>query len=165
MIFGIVGLIVVFCVEKLECSGLCFDYGLVLVIGVSGGVGSIVVELLVKFGYIVVVVIGKLEQVEFFNCLGVKQIFDCVIVVDGVDKLLFKEQWVGVVDIVGGDIFFNVVKLLQYGGSVVCCGLIVGVGFKVLVLLFILCGVNLFGVDLVELLLVVKVFMWDKLLL
>ena len=52
---------------------------------------------------------------------------------------------------------------LQYGGSVACCGLTAGAGFKASVLPFILRGVNLLGVDSVELPLVVKASMWDKL--
>lgn len=37
------------------------DKGEILVIGVNGGVGMIVIVILVKFGYIVVVFIGRLE--------------------------------------------------------------------------------------------------------
>ena len=94
---------------------------------------------------------------------GAKQILDRATVADGVDKPLLKEQWAGAVDTVGGDILFNVVKSLQYGGSVACCGLTAGAGFKASVLPFILRGVNLLGVDSVELPLVVKASMWDKL--
>ena len=88
---------------------------------------------------------------------------DRATVADGVDKPLLREQWAGAVDTVGGDILFNVVKSLQYGGSVACCGLTAGAGFKASVLPFILRGVNLLGVDSVELPLVVKASMWDKL--
>lgn len=103
------------------------------------------------------------QQAEFLNRLGAKQILDRATVADGVDKPLLKEQWAGAVDTVGGDILFNVVKSLQYGGSVACCGLTAGAGFKASVLPFILRGVNLLGVDSVELPLVVKASMWDKL--
>ena len=44
-----------------------------------------------------------------------------------------------------------------------CCGLTAGVNFQASVLPFILRGVNLLGVDSVELPLVVKASMWDKL--
>jgi acrylyl-CoA reductase (NADPH) len=46
---------------------------------------------------------------------------------------------------------------------VACCGLTAGVAFNANVLPFILRGVNLLGVDSVELPLVVKASMWDKL--
>jgi alcohol dehydrogenase len=81
----------------------------------------------------------------------------------GTDKALLKPQWAGVVDTVGGDILFNAVKSLQYGGSAACCGLTAGIDFKASVLPFILRGVNLLGVDSVELPLVNKASMWDKL--
>lgn len=45
-----------------------------LVTGASGGVGSIAVELLAKLGYTVAAATGKLEQAEFLNRLGAKQI-------------------------------------------------------------------------------------------
>ncbi len=163
MILGTAGLTAALCVEKLERSGLRPDHGSVLVTGASGGVGSIAVELLAKLGYTVAAATGKLEQAEFLNRLGAKQILDRATVADGVDKPLLKEQWAGAVDTVGGDILFNVVKSLQYGGSVACCGLTAGAGFKASVLPFILRGVNLLGVDSVELPLVVKASMWDKL--
>jgi len=56
-----------------------------------------------------------------------------------------------------------VLKATRYGGSVACCGLTAGVDFQASVLPFILRGVNLLGVDSVELPLVVKASMWDKL--
>ena len=82
---------------------------------------------------------------------------------DGVGKPLLDQQWAGAVDTVGGEILFNVVMSLRYGASVACCGLTAGMGFKGNVAPFILRGVNLLGVDSVELPLVVKASMWDKL--
>jgi alcohol dehydrogenase len=79
------------------------------------------------------------------------------------DRAMLKERWAGAVDTVGGEILFNVVKSLRHSGSVACCGLTAGVGFQGSVLPFILRGVNLLGVDSVELPLVVKASMWDKL--
>jgi alcohol dehydrogenase len=76
---------------------------------------------------------------------------------------MLKEQWAGAVDTVGGDILFNVVKSLRRGASVACCGLTAGTHFQANVLPFILRGVNLLGVDSVEIPLVVKASMWDKL--
>ncbi|MCS9086615.1 YhdH/YhfP family quinone oxidoreductase, partial [Pseudomonas aeruginosa] len=92
MILGTAGLTAALCVEKLERSGLRPDHGSVLVTGASGGVGSIAVELLAKLGYTVAAATGKLEQAEFLNRLGAKQILDRATVADGVDKPLLKEQ-------------------------------------------------------------------------
>ncbi|MOA26368.1 putative quinone oxidoreductase YhfP [compost metagenome] len=106
---------------------------------------------------------GKPEQAELLRRLGAQQIVDRAAVAEGGDKLLLKEQWAGAVDTVGGDILFNVVKSLQYGGSVAACGLTAGASFKATVMPFILRGVNLLGVDSVELPLAVKAAMWERL--
>ena len=105
---------------------------------------------------------GKADQADFLTRLGT-QIVERAALQAGVDKALLKEQWGGAVDTVGGDILFNVVKSLQRGASAACCGLTAGTHFQASVLPFILRGVNLLGVDSVEIPLVVKASMWDKL--
>src|SRR5690606_18872941 len=82
---------------------------------------------------------------------------------EGTAKPLLKEQWAAAVDTVGGDILFNIVKSLRRGGSVACCGLTAGVNFQASVLPFILRGVDLLGVDSVEIPLADKASVWDKL--
>ncbi|MGE6792976.1 putative quinone oxidoreductase, YhdH/YhfP family [Pseudomonas guineae] len=163
MVLGTAGLTAALCVDKLEQSGLTTDAGRVLVTGATGGVGSVAVALLTKLGYGVAASTGKAEQAEYLKTLGAQQIVLRSELQDGADKSMLKEQWAGAVDCVGGDILFNVVKSLRYGASAACCGLTAGVGFKGSVLPFILRGVNLLGVDSVELPLVVKASMWDKL--
>jgi alcohol dehydrogenase len=106
---------------------------------------------------------GKAGQEAFLRGLGASQVVSREELQAGTAKPMLKEQWAAAVDTVGGDILFNVVKSLQYGGSVACCGLTAGVNFQASVLPFILRGVNLLGVDSVELPLVVKASMWDKL--
>ncbi len=163
MILGTAGLTAALCVDKLEQAGLEPGEAPVLVTGATGGVGSIAVMLLASLGYKVAAVTGKADQAEFLKGLGASQIVERAALQSGVEKPLLKEQWVGAVDTVGGDILFNAVKSLQRGGSVACCGLTAGVGFQASVLPFILRGVNLLGVDSVEIPLVVKASMWDKL--
>lgn len=163
MILGTAGLTAALCVDKLEQAGLEPGEAPVLVTGATGGVGSIAVMLLASLGYKVAAVTGKADQAEFLKGLGASQIVERAALQSGVEKPLLKEQWAGAVDTVGGDILFNAVKSLQRGGSVACCGLTAGVGFQASVLPFILRGVNLLGVDSVEIPLVVKASMWDKL--
>ena len=163
MVLGTAGLTAALCVDKLEQAGLTPDAGPVLVTGATGGVGSVALALLTSLGYRVSASTGKAEQGEYLKALGAQQIFLRSELQEGTDKPMLKEQWAGAVDCVGGDILFNVVKSLRYGASVACCGLTAGVAFKGSVLPFILRGVNLLGVDSVELPLVVKASMWDKL--
>ncbi|TBU84808.1 YhdH/YhfP family quinone oxidoreductase [Phytopseudomonas dryadis] len=163
MILGTAGLTAALCVDKLEQAGLTTDNGPVLVTGASGGVGSIAVALLTSLGYRVAAATGKAAQHDFLTRLGAERIVARSELQGGTDRPLLKEQWAGAVDTVGGDILFNVLKAVRYGGSVACCGLTAGVEFQASVLPFILRGVNLLGVDSVELPLVVKASMWDKL--
>lgn len=163
MMLGTAGLTAALCVAKLEQAGLSPEAGPILVTGATGGVGSIAVALLARLGYSVAASTGKAEQTDFLRRLGATQIVERAALQAGTEKPLLKEQWAGAVDTVGGDILFNVVKSLQYGASVACCGLTAGITFNASVLPFILRGVNLLGVDSVELPLVVKASMWDKL--
>jgi alcohol dehydrogenase len=163
MVLGTAGLTAALCVDKLEQSGLTPDAGVVLVTGATGGVGSVAVALLASLGYRVAASSGKAEQADYLKSLGAEQVVLRADLQAGTDKPMLKEQWAGAVDCVGGDILFNVVKSLRYGASVACCGLTAGVAFKGSVLPFILRGVNLLGVDSVELPLVVKASMWDRL--
>ncbi|MBX9764494.1 MAG: YhdH/YhfP family quinone oxidoreductase [Pseudomonadaceae bacterium] len=163
MVLGTAGLTAALCVDKLEQSGLTPDAGVVLVTGATGGVGSVAVALLASLGYRVAASTGKAEQEDYLKSLGAEQVVLRADLQAGTDKPMLKEQWAGAVDCVGGDILFNVVKSLRYGASVACCGLTAGVAFKGSVLPFILRGVNLLGVDSVELPLVVKASMWDRL--
>lgn len=163
MILGTAGLTAALCVDKLEQAGLEPGGGPVLVTGATGGVGSIAVALLARLGYTVAAVTGKADQTDFLKKLGAGQILERSVVQTGAEKPLLKEQWGGAVDTVGGDILFNIVRSLQRGASVACCGLTAGTGFQASVLPFILRGVNLLGVDSVEIPLVVKASMWDRL--
>ncbi|WP_437883402.1 YhdH/YhfP family quinone oxidoreductase [Pseudomonas sp. LRF_L74] len=164
MLLGTAGLTAALCVEKLEqVGGLAPEAGPVLVTGATGGVGSIAVALLSRLGYTVAASTGKADQETFLRQLGAQQIVPRGDLLGSAEKPVLKERWAGAVDTVGGDILFSVIKSLRYGASVACCGLTAGVAFQANVLPFILRGVNLLGVDSVELPLVVKASMWDKL--
>ncbi|MEH6566498.1 MAG: YhdH/YhfP family quinone oxidoreductase [Halopseudomonas sp.] len=163
MILGTAGLTAALCVDKLEQAGVSPDQGPVLVTGATGGVGSIAVALLSTLGYEVAAATGKALQADFLTGLGASQIVDRTALEAGKDKPMLKEQWAGAVDTVGGEILFNVVKALCYGGSVACCGLTAGGQFQGSVFPFILRNVNLMGIDSVEQPLVVKASMWDRL--
>ncbi len=163
MVLGTAGLTAALCVDKLEQAGLEPGDDPVLVTGATGGVGSIAVALLASLGYNVAAVTGKADQADFLTRLGAKQVVERGVLQAGLEKPILKEQWAGAVDTVGGEILFNVVKSLRRGASVACCGLTAGTSFQANVLPFILRGVNLLGVDSVEIPLITKASMWDKL--
>lgn len=51
MVIGMVGYMVMLCVLVLEWYGIRLVDGEILVIGVNGGVGSVVIVVFVKLGY------------------------------------------------------------------------------------------------------------------
>lgn len=163
MVLGTAGLTAALCVDKLINAGVTPQNGPVLVTGATGGVGSIAVMLLAKLGYQVTAATGKAEQTDFLRELGATEVVARAELLEGMDKPLLRPKWAGIVDTVGGDLLFNTVKALQPSGSAACCGLTAGTEFKGSVLPFILRGVNLLGVDSVELPLAAKAAMWEKL--
>lgn len=163
MVLGTAGLTAALCIDKLQRAGVAPDTGPVLVTGSTGGVGTVAVALLTKLGYSVTASTGKAWQSDFLKALGATEVILRTQLQQGSERPMLKEQWAGAVDTVGGEILFNVVKSLSYGGSVAACGLTAGVDLSGTVLPFILRGVNLLGVDSVELPLSVKAAMWAKL--
>lgn len=162
MMLGTAGLTAALCIEKLERAGLEPSHGEVLVTGATGGVGSIAVALLAKLGYQVTAVTGKADQHGFLKSIGAKEVLERSALAASAKPVL-SERWAAVVDTVGGEPLFSAIKALKRGASAVCCGLTAGAEFNASVLPFILRGVNLLGVDSVEIPLVEKASMWDKL--
>jgi len=163
MLFGTAGLTAQLCIGKLQQMGVTPDKGQVLVTGATGGVGSIAVALLAHGGYEVVASSGKAEQAEMLRSIGAAEVIDRNELSEPNPRPLLKERFAGAVDVVGGDTLANVIKSLKAGGSVACCGLVQAPAFEGNVLPFILRGVNLLGVDSVEISLEEKLQAWKKL--
>ena len=163
MIIGTAGFTAALCIQKLITNGVSPEGGPVVVTGATGGVGIIAVALLHKLGYRVVASTGKQSSHALLTSLGATEIIDRSTLSEENPRPLLKEQWAGAVDVVGGETLANVIKSIRYGGSVACCGLVQSPAFKATVLPFILRGVNLLGVDSVQLPLTTKEAVWHKL--
>ncbi|MEZ5492127.1 MAG: YhdH/YhfP family quinone oxidoreductase [Gammaproteobacteria bacterium] len=163
MILGTAGFTAALCVEKLLMNGLEPAQGEVLVTGATGGVGAIAVAILHKLGYPVVASSGKAEQQSFLEALGASRVVDRQQLTEESKRPLLKEEWAGAVDVVGGQTLVNIMKSLRYGSSVACCGLVGSPNLPATVFPFILRGVNLLGVDSVNLPLATKARVWERL--
>ena len=163
MVIGTAGFTAAECIQKLESAGLSKESGPVLVTGATGGVGSVAVKLLAQLGHEVHAVTGKADKEDFLKSLGATEVVSREAALEGLDKPLLKETWGAVVDTVGGDMLFNAVKGLRYGGSLAACGLVGGANFSASVLPFILRHVNLLGVDSVQLPVSEKEVIWSRL--
>ena len=163
MVLGTAGFTAALCVEKLLENGLSSSNGQVLVTGATGGVGIVAVSLLAKLGFEVIASTGKEDAKGFLQDMGAKSILDRNELAEMNKKPLLREQWAGAVDVVGGDTLLNVIKSLKYGASVAACGLVQSPMIQASVLPFILRGVNLLGVDSVELPIETKNRVWTLL--
>lgn len=147
MVLGTAGFTAALCVYKLIQNGLRPDKGEVLVTGATGGVGVMAVALLAKLGYSVTACTGKTSQESYLKEVGAASVIDRTILSEPSPRPLLKERWAGAVDVVGGEMLWNIIKSLQYGTSVACCGLVGSTALNASVFPFILRGVNLLGVD------------------
>ena len=163
MILGTAGLTAALCMEKLEWMNAQPQDGPVLVTGATGGVGSVAVSLLASLGFEVVAMTGKEAQHDYLKALGASEIASREALGEVSARPMLKPAFAHAIDTVGGDILTNVVKSLQPQGSVAICGLVASANFDVSVLPFILRGVNVLGVDSVELPLEDKARNWQRL--
>ena len=133
----------------------------VLVTGASGGVGSIAVMILNKFGYDVTAVTGKAENVEFLKSLGAKNIINRADL-DKDARPLDKGLWDGVVDTVGGKILENALAQTRDNGIVAACGNASGYKLNTTVMPFIIRGVKLWGINSVTASIKRREFIWNE---
>ncbi len=163
MILGTAGFTAALAVDRLEAAGMRPDGGPVLVTGATGGVGSVAVALLARLGYEVHAASGKVSSFQYLVDLGAHDVIWRQELMKGSKRALLKARWGGVVDTLGGPVLFNAVKALRYGASLAACGLVASPDIPATVFPFILRGVNLLGIDSVELPVMRKAEIWGKL--
>ena len=164
MIMGTAGLTALLCAfaikarEELLLGEKVKD---VLVTGASGGVGSIAVMILSKFGYNVTAVTGKKSNEDYLKSLGAKSIINK----DELDKdsrPLDKGLWDGVVDTVGGKILANCLAQTKDNGIVAACGNASNYKLNTTVMPFIIRGVKLWGINSVNASIKRREFVWNE---
>lgn len=164
MIFGTAGLTAALSVFELEKEGM--DAALdqtILVTGATGGVGSIALQILSKSGYKnITALVRKENQIEVAKNLGATE----VILLSDFEfnhKPLAKEMFHYILDTVGGELLSNLLPYVSYQGSVSLCGNAGGLQISSTVLPFILRGVNLVGIDSVNISHEYRTLIWNKL--
>ena len=133
----------------------------VLVTGATGGVGSIAVMVLSKFGYNVTAMTGKKDKSDFLKKLGAKNIIERKDY-EGDSKLLGKGLWDGVVDTVGGNVLANAISQTRSNGIVAACGNAGDIKLNTSVMPFIIRGVKLWGIDSVAISKKRREFIWSQ---
>ena len=163
MMFGTAGFTAALCIDQLEKAGARPSDGPVAVTGATGGVGVFAIALLSKMGYQVSAISGKTNAAEQLKSLGASEIIHRDELLAAGAAPLVKPRFAHAIDVVAGDFLANLLKHIRYYGSVACCGLAASAELNTSIFPFILRGVNLLGVDCVELALTAKESIWKSL--
>jgi len=158
---GFTSLLCAFAIKSREELLLGEKINDVLVTGATGGVGSIAVMILSKFGYNVTAVTGKKDQSKYLKNLGASNIIERK-ELEGEPKVLGKGLWDGVVDTVGGNILANAISQTRNGGIVAACGNASSIKLNTTVMPFIIRGVKLWGIDSVQVGKKRREFIWSQ---
>lgn len=163
MVFGTAGFTAALSIMALEKKGMDVNNNpRILVTGSTGGVGSIACQILSKIGYKnIAALVRKEHQIDVAKSLGATD----VIFADELGELnkpLNKQRFDFVVDTVGGEIASVILPQISYGGSMSICGNAGGIKLTSTVLPFILRGINLLGIDSVNVPIKDRGFIWNK---
>ncbi|MGH8599685.1 MAG: oxidoreductase [Burkholderiales bacterium] len=146
MALGTAGYTAALGVELLEHNGMQPAHGEVLVNGATGGVASLVIDMLAALGYSVTALTGKDSEHDYLKQLGAQEILSRHQLEMGT-RPLEKPLWAAAFDSVGGEQLAWLTRTMQQGGLIASFGNAGGIEFKTTVLPFILRGVRLIGVD------------------
>lgn len=163
MIYGTAGFTAGLSVQALLRNGITPAKGIVAVSGSTGGVGSVAVAILAKLGFKVAAISSKEEAIPFLQLLGVSEIISRQDFEDKSGKALLKPLFSAAIDTVGGNILTTLIKSLHYEGVVTTCGMVGGGELNTTVFPFILKGIQLIGIDSVELPLEKRLAVWENL--
>ncbi len=150
MAIGTAGFTAMQCVCALERHGALPGGPEIAVTGAGGGVGSIAIALLAARGFRVTASTGRAALSEYLRSLGATDIIDRQVLSAESAKPLEKERWGGAVDTVGGATLASLIRQMRANASIAACGLAGGTDLPTTVLPFILRGVNLLGINSVE---------------
>ena len=152
MALGTAGFTAALSVVRLEEHGLSPESAgrPVLVLGATGGVGSIAVGILAARGYEVHAATGKADEAEFLRGLGASEVLSREETAAESDRPMDRQRWAAVVDPVGGAATAYALRTTRYGGAVALSGLTGGTNLATTVFPFILRSVSLLGIDSVE---------------
>ena len=164
MVFGTAGFTAALSILSLQKNGMSVENSPnILVTGSTGGVGSIALQILSKIGYKnIVALIRKENQVSVAKSLGATEVIFASELGEN-KKALNKQIYHYVLDTVGGDVAATLIPQIYYGGSMSLCGNAGGIKLSTTVLPFILRGINLLGIDSVNVPIEIRKSIWKRL--
>ena len=158
---GFTSLMSAFAIQARESILLGEKVNDVLVTGATGGVGSVAVMALTKFGYNVTAVTGKDNKADYLKSLGAKNVINRT-EFDKDPRLIDKGLWDGVVDTVGGKILANAIVQTKPNGIIAVCGNANNNELNTSVIPFMLRGIKLWGIDSANCSIKRRDFIWSE---
>ncbi|BDR56721.1 YhdH/YhfP family quinone oxidoreductase [Xylocopilactobacillus apis] len=164
MVYGTAGLTAGLSINALEENGLNRDLNQsILVTGATGGVGSIGLKILSKIGFQnLTAIVRKKNQIDIAKKLGANRVI-LLKEFNFSKHLLAEQKFDYLLDTVGGDLLSRLLPYMSYQGRVSLCGNVGGVELNTTVFPFILRGVNLLGIDSVQISVEKRNLIWNKL--
>lgn len=149
MVIGTAGFTAALSIMTLESKGMSPNRDQhILVTGASGGVGSVAIQLLKESGYKNIHALAREEsEIEKLLSIGATDVLLARDVLPEKQKVLDKQKFHYVLDVVGGEVASGLLPQIYYGGSMSMCGNAGGIKFNSTVMPFILRGVSILGVD------------------
>lgn len=162
MAIGTAGFTAALAVHRMQQNAQAPEMGPIAVTGPTGGVGGLAVNMLSKLGFEVHAITGKPDQNDYLKSLGAAEIIDRKSL-ELAKRPLEKVKWGGVVDNLGGELLASLIAETCDGGNVASIGLAASHSLETTVMPFILRGVNLLGINSVNVPLPVRMRVWERL--
>jgi acrylyl-CoA reductase (NADPH) len=158
---GTAGFTAALAIHRMERNGQHPENGPIVVNGATGGVGSMAIDMLSGRGYAVTALTSKKAAGPYLRKIGAAEILDF----DGLEfgsKPLEKAIWAGAIDNLGGEVLGWFTRTTKPGGNIASIGLAAGIELSTTVMPFILRGVNLLGINSVEISREERHKVWDR---
>ncbi len=162
MALGTAGFTAALAIHRMEQNDLRPQNGKVIVTGATGGVSTLVIQMLSQLGYHVVALTGKRNENEFLTSLGASEIIYRDELLMGT-RPMEKALWAGAVDSVGGETLAWLTRTIQQNGVIASVGNAGGAELNTTVLPFILRGIRLVGIDSSATLMSIRRSVWQRL--
>ena len=136
------------------------DPSSLLVTGAGGGVGGFAIAIAANLGYNVCASTSRADSLRpYLHDLGASKVVSRL---ELAKRPLEKEEFCSAIDSVGGETLSSALARIQYGGSVATCGNAGTADLQSTVFPFILRGVNLIGIDSVQLSTENRLRIWQR---
>lgn len=146
MSVGTAGFTAAMAIDRMELNGQQPEAGSILVTGATGGVGSFAINMLHRRGYSVTALTGKRDSESYLRELGASEVLFRDELEMG-QRPLEGAKFAGAIDSLGGDVLSWITRIVGPSGNIAAIGLARGVELNTTVMPFILRGVNLLGID------------------